>query len=312
VGASADPVDRLLALDAAVGRGDARDAARMADEAVRAGPFGPTAAAVERAIARFPDEAVLGDHLLELHRRFKDWTGFDATWRRLVARFPRRPELHFAAGRALEERGKACAAIRAYGRCARYDPDDLDAVIRISHVFRDAGRPFLARRRLRYALARHRDAPSLYAALAYAYVESGRHDRAITAFQAAVALEPADSPYLEELGVALLVVERWKRAAATAVKALRVRPEREKGWTVYAVAHRHLGNDAQAEKGYRNAVKYAREPGRARGNLGLFLAGRPGSAAEARDHLEAALDAHPEWDAVSEALSSLPPRGHDR
>jgi Tfp pilus assembly protein PilF len=125
----------------------------------------------------------------------------------------------------------------------------------------------------------------------------------VAAFYRAVALDPQESPYLDELGIALLVAERWKEAAATAVRSLRRHPEREKAWTVYAVAHRRLGNDDQAEKGYRAAVRHARDPSRARGNLGLFLAEK-GRADEAREHLGAALDAHPDWDAVREAFES--------
>jgi len=305
VGATGAGLEKVVALESAVDRRDSAAAVAAADEAVRSGPFGPTAAAVRRALAAFPREPRLGDLLLELHLRFKDWEGFDASFGDLRRRFPTRPELQYLAGKAFEVRGNACAAIRAYGRCARLDPDDLDAVVRIAHVFRDRGRPFLARRRLRRAIARHPDAPSLHATMAYAYVEDGQHAKAVSAFQEAVSLEPQDSPYLEELGVALLVAERWKRAAATAVKAIRARPGREKAWTVYAVAHRHLGNDDHAERGYRNAVRYARDPGRAQGNLGLFLSKRAGFADEARGYLRAALEAHPDWDSVRDALDDL-------
>jgi tetratricopeptide (TPR) repeat protein len=293
------------AVDAAVAAGDAQAAMRAAEDLVRAGPFASSAAAIERAIERFPRAAHLATLLLELHLRFRDWQGFDAAFRRFVERFPTRGELHFVAGKAFQERGKPCAAIRAYGRAARLDPDDLDSVARVAHVFRDEGRPYLARRGLRRALARHPDAANLHAAMGYSYVEDGQAPKAAACFYKAVALDPVESPYLDELGVALLVAERWRDAASIAVRSLRAHPEREKAWTVYAVAHRRLGHARQAEQGYRSAVRFASDPSRARGNLGLFLASRPEAVAEAREHLRAALDEHPEWDAVREALEGL-------
>ncbi len=75
------------------------------------------------------------------------------------------------------------------------------------------------------------------------------------------------------------------------------------------MAHRHLGSLDDAEKGYRNAVKAARQPTRARGNLGLFLASRrkdaPAKLGEAKTHLHAALLAHPEWHEVESAYEAL-------
>jgi tetratricopeptide (TPR) repeat protein len=296
-----DPLDRALS--------DGRRAAALeaAEDLVRAGPFAATRDALERAAARFPDEPRLAALRIELHARFLDWDGLDAVLPSLHARFPDRGEVAFAAGRALEARGQACAAIRAYGRAARLDPDDVDAVARVAKVFRARGRPFLARRRLRRGLARHPDAAPLHAQMAYAYVEDGQTAKAVAAFQRAVALDPEESPWLDELGVALLLAERWKAAASAAVRSIRARPGREKPWTVYAVAHRRLGNDEQAEKGYRAAVRHAREPGRARGNLGLFLAAKSPPHPEAREHLTAAAEAHPDWEEVVAALERLGP-----
>jgi Tfp pilus assembly protein PilF len=307
VSESSIAIEKVVALEQATARGDLGAVVAAADDAVRGGPPGSTETALRRAIERFPKEARLGVLLLDLQRRTKDWAGLDATLPGLLARFSSRSEVHFGAGKALEARGLACAAIRAYGRAARLDPDDIDPVACIARVFRSRGRPFLARRRLRRAIVRHPDAAPLHAAMGYSYVEDGQTKKAVAAFHRAVALEPDESPYLEELGVALLVDERWREAAATAVRTLRARPEREKAWTVYAVAHRHLGNAEQAEKGYRNALKFARDPGRARGNLGLFLASRDDVPAEARGHLQAALDAHPDWEAVRKAIDRLPP-----
>lgn len=163
-----------------------------------------------------------------------------------------------------------CEAIRAYGRATRRDPTDLEPAQRIARLFRARGRPFLARRNLRRALIHHPDAAVLHGTLGYAYIDDGQYPKAVASFTRAAELEPDDSPWLDDLGGALLLAERWKDAAAAAVKSLKKKQQNERAWTVYAVAHRHLGSLDDAEKGYRNAVKAARQPTRARGNLGLF------------------------------------------
>ncbi len=289
-----DPRAALLAADA-LARGDNRVAAQ---------------ACLETAVAAFPDEPAFLTRLLELLLRWRDWPRFDPALAAGLARFPGSEELHFLGGRGHEERGRACAAIRAFGKASRLAPDDVEPVQRIARLLRARGRPFLARRRLRRALRRHPDTAALHAGLGYAYVDDGQHAKAVASLERAVRLDPDDSPYLDDLGGALLLAERWRDAAVVAVRSLKTRGGTEKAWTAFAVAHRHLGDLSRAERGYRSAVKAARDPSRAHGNLGLFLASRGVTspvASEAAEHLRAALDAHPDWEEVREALTALEP-----
>ena len=295
------------ALEEAVSRRDLTAALTAADDLTKEGFLSGTPA-LERAADAFPDEPRFALRALHLLLRARDWPRFDARLKAARARFPDSGDLHALEARGEEERGHACAAIRAYGRVVRLDPDDVETVIRIARLFREKKRPFLARRGLRRSLARHPDAAPLHGAMGYSYVQDGQFAKAVKSFRRADELEPDDAPWAEHLGGALLLLERWHDAAAVAVKSLEARRGTEKTWTVFAVAHRHLGHLDRAEKGYRAALKLARDPSRPRGNLGLFLAsqGSEGARAEeAIDHLRAALEEHPDWTEVQEALTRL-------
>lgn len=303
------PPDPDPVLEAALSKDDPSALVTAVDALLRRGTLASADHYLERAGRKFPDEPRIAVRRLEVQFRWKDWERFEEIAEEILKRFPERSELHLIVGQALEEQGRACEAIRAYGRAARRDPTDLEPAQRIARLFRAHKRPFLARRNLRRALLHHPDAAVLHGTLGYAYVDDEQYPKAVASFQRAIELDPEDSPWLDDLGGALLLAERWREAAATAVKSLKRRAQNERAWTAYAVAHRHLGNLADAEKGYRNAVKAAKHPTRAQGNLGLFLASRrkddTAALAEAKTQLYAALLAHPEWHEVEKAYEVL-------
>ncbi len=303
------PPDPDPALEAALAQDDPSVLVAAVDALLGRGTLAAADHYLEKAGRKYPGEVRIALRRLEVQFRWKDWERFEEIAAEILGRFPQRADLHLIVGQALEEQERVCEAIRAYGRAARRDPTDLEPAQRIARLFRTQGRPFLARRNLRRALLHHPDAAVLHGTLGYAYIDDGQYPKAVAAFRRAAELEPEESPWLDDLGGALLLAERWKDAAAAAVKSLKGRPNNERAWTVYAVAHRHLGNLPAAEKGYRNAVKAAKQPTRARGNLGLFLASRrkdePAALSEAKTHLHAALLAHPEWREVEAAYEGL-------
>ncbi len=303
------PPDPDPALEAALEKDDPSALVTAVDALLRRGTLASADHYLERAGRKYPNEPRIAVRRLEVQFRWKDWERFEEISNDILRRFPERSDLHLIVGQALEEQERVCEAIRSYGRAARRDPSDLEPAQRIARLFRARKRPFLARRNLRRALVHHPDAAVLHGTLGYAYVDDAQFPKAVACFKRAVELEPEDSPWLDDLGGALLLAERWKEAAAAAVRSLKGRAQNERAWTVYAVAHRHLGNLADAEKGYRNAVKASKRPTRARGNLGLFLASRrkddSAAVAEAKTHLHAALLAHPEWHEVETAYEGL-------
>jgi Tfp pilus assembly protein PilF len=178
-------------------------------------------------------------------------------------------------------------------------------VVRLSRVLRRAGRPDLAERAVRAALARHSDEATLHAALGYAFVESGRLGAAITAFRDAVRLEPEWSAYREDLATAFVLAERWRDAAEAAHAAVKAAPRSERGWTALATACSRLGQRDVADRAYQQALDVAADPSRTHGNYGLFLAGDAARLLEAARHLRTALEAHPDWSEVGAALAAL-------
>lgn len=263
---------------------------------------------LERGLVKFPGDPRIRVRLLEILLRWRDYDRFDEVATDSLARFPARPDLYTLVGHSRAEREETCAAIRAFGRAARLDPDDIESIQRVARLFRQWGRPFHARRFVRLHLKRHADVPALHAMLGFAYIDDEQFPKAVTSFRQAVDLEPDEPAYIDDLGGALLLAERWRDAAAIAVRSLKLRPANERAWTVFAVAHRHLGDLDKAEKGYRKAIEHSKDPARARGNLGLFLSSRrdrPELLTEAKAQLRTALLEHPEWIEVERAYESL-------
>ena len=262
---------------------------------------------LERGVLVFPRDPRLHVRLLEILLRWRDYDRFDEVAADAIARFPKRADLHTLIGHSKAEREETCAAIRAYGRAARLDVDDIESIQRVARLFRTRGRPFIARRFVRRHLARHPDVAALHATLGFSYVDDEQYGKAVASFKQAVDLEPDDSAYFDDWGGALLLAERWRDAAAVAVRSLKSRPNNERAWTVFAVAHRHLGNAESAEKGYRKAVEASKSPSRARGNLGLYLSSRKDRAdlvTESKVHLRFALLEHPDWSEVERAFEA--------
>jgi Tfp pilus assembly protein PilF len=102
-----------------------------------------------------------------------------------------------------------------------------------------------------------------------------------------------------------MLSERWKEAGQVAIESLRLRKQDERAWTVFAIANYRLGDFERAEQGYRNAVRAAKSPTRAKGNYGLFLAKRPERLLEAVRLLREAYEAHPDWNEVEARLAEI-------
>ena len=178
-------------------------------------------------------------------------------------------------------------------------------MLRQARAYRLARRVDDAVRVLTRAARRHGDAAPLQAALGYAYVQAEKPHRAAQCFERAIARQPDWHPYLNDLAGALMLCERWPEAARAATQSLKLRKHNERAWTVYAGAHYRLGEMEAAEQGYRNAIRSARDPSRAKGNFGLFLSNFPDRLLEAVRLLREAREAHPEWVEVQRKLDLL-------
>jgi Tfp pilus assembly protein PilF len=298
-------VTKPLPADAALERGDLAGVRAAVEVLFARGDDISVRHALAAAHRRWPRDEPLARRYLDTLRRLGDRAGIRALAWDVASTRLRSPDLHFALGTWAEEGGADAQAARAFARAARAAPDDAEPVVRLSRVFRRAGRPDLAEKTVRRALARLPDEAALHAALGYAFIEAGRPGAAIAAFRDAVRLQPDWSAYQEDLATAFVLGERWRDAAEAAHAAVKAAPRSERGWSALATACSRLGQRDVADRAYRQALEVAADPSRTQGNYGLFLAGDAARLLEAGRHLRAALEVHPDWDEVRAALAAL-------
>src|SRR5262245_7599239 len=105
-------------LESAVASRDATAARTAADALIRRHALAAAVVALEHAADAFPDDPGFATRLLDVLLRWREWDRFDTWSAKLAARFPTRGDLRFLVGRAAEDRGKTCRAIREYGRAS--------------------------------------------------------------------------------------------------------------------------------------------------------------------------------------------------
>ena len=289
----------------ALAGGRAHDALKIADQLAGDGHFADARTVLESSWHALPSEPRIAVRLLELHTRYHNWQAFDALAHEALQRHPDAGELHFAVGCGNELRGDWKRAENAFALASAQSPLESEPVLRRARVLRVSGRVDEAIEILRASIKRQPGVAPLHAALGYALINAGTAERAVQAFRKAHRIQPDWAPYLDDLAGALMLCEKWKDAIRTAAKSLERRKKNERAWTVYAICHQNLGDEVRADQGYRNALRSARDPSRAKGNYGLFLRSQPERLLEAVRYLRDAYDAHPAWHEVGEALQEL-------
>jgi len=300
-----EPSDLDRAFQEALAAGEASEILRISDDLQRQSRFAESRERLEAAWRALPSEPRIAERLLDLYRRYHNWRGFDAVAQEALDAHPASAELHFAAGRGHEARRAWQEAWEAFGRAAALAPEEVEPVLRQARAYRLAQRVDDAIRVLGKALRRHAGHAPLHAALGYAWIQKERPDKAVDCFRKARDRQPDWHPYLNDLAGALMLAERWLEAAQAAIESLRLRKRNERAWTVYAIANHRMGDPERAEQGYRNAVRAARDPGRAKGNYGLWLAKQPERLLEAVRLLREAHDVHPDWSEVEARLAAI-------
>jgi len=295
-------------LQAAVAQGEASEVLRIADELQRGGRFAEARDLLEKAWAALPSEPRIATRLLDILKRYHGWRRFDEIASAALDAHPGSSDLWFAVGCGVEVRRDWTAACEAFGKAAALAPDEVEPVLRMARMYRMEGQVTEAIRVLSQSLRRHPTVAPLHAGLGYAWIQEERPEKAVRCFRKALEYQPDWQPYLNDLAGALMLCERWREAAEAAMESLRERKRNERAWTVYAIANARLGDQARAEQGYRNAVRAAREPGRAKGNYGLFLSRNPERFLEAVRLLQEAREVHPDWDEVGNRLAQITKR----
>ncbi len=287
---------------------EARDVSgvlKAADELQQRGHSRSGEAWLRHAWRAFPDDARIAVRLLEMYLRYRAYEDFDALAEEAVAQHTDSSDLHYTIGCAHETRGRWEASAAAFGRVAEISPDEVEARLRQVRSLRILGAVKAAQKALKRAIKQHPDEAAFYAQMGYTHIEQQHPADAVKWFEKALQRQPDWQQYLDDHAGALMLCERWDEAARAAIRSLDLRKKNERAWTVYAIAHFKLGHEDRAEQGYVNAIRAAKQPSRAKGNFGLFLAKQPGRMLEAIRMLKAAYAAHPDWAEVGEALERL-------
>jgi predicted O-linked N-acetylglucosamine transferase (SPINDLY family) len=235
-----------LGAAAALGRGDARGARRLAEAACALAPADADCLALA-ARAR----AALGDA-----------GAAEATLRRAVRAAPAEPGLRTELGALLQDRGDAEGAAAEYARAAEAVPDAA-AFLNLGSALRQAGRAEDAVAALRRGLALAPWDADLWFNLGNALHALGRAEEAAEAFRAALA-RGAGAPAWTNLGAALAARRRPAEAAAALRRALALAPSDALAWTNLA--------DAEQDRGrFEAALAHLRRAHRARPDPGLAV-----------------------------------------
>jgi len=299
------PAALAAAYEDALTKRDVAELLKATAELQKSGSFRHCEQWLQQAWEAVPDEPRFAVRMLEIYLRYRSWPEFDSVEKEAVTRHADAWDLHYVIGCSHEARGEWAEAAEAFAEAWKLNPDETEPVLRQVRALRIQGLATDAIGVLKRALKKHDDMAPLQAAMGYALIDVRKPGEAVAYFQRALDRQPDWQPYLDDLAGALMLSERWREAAAAAIRSLEQRKANERAWTVYASAYRNMGDDKRAEQGYRNAIRAAKNPSRAKGNFGLFLASRPERMLEAARMLKEAYRQHPDWHEVGAALDLL-------
>ncbi|MEV0896705.1 tetratricopeptide repeat protein [Actinoplanes sp. NPDC049802] len=165
-------------------------------------------------------------------------------------------------------RGEPAAAAELLGPLLAADPDDVAALVLMTHAQLALKRPGLADELARRAVEHAPDWPDALAALSRVHTELGRHDEAIAAARAAADRQP-ENPYRHNrLAWALLEEGRHPVEAEHAAReAVRLDPQEADFRITYAMVMKQLNLTERARQALRDALGLAPDHAVARHEL---------------------------------------------
>jgi len=262
-------------------------------------------AAVEAALARWPDDAVLWEQLGDLKQEQGDHAGALAAAQRALGRLPSSTECWLLKGLLLAQEEKYEEAFTAFGRVVALDPqavwarhnialclqkldrrDEAVAEFKRTLALRpDYGTGWLALGQLYEEMGRTNDAQQCFdtaltnrinqaddlTALARFCVMRGRFDLAATNYAAAVALRPLDPGLRLESGRALVALGRLEEALREYATAVELDSNQVQAHVQLGITLGRLRKPDLAEKEFRDALRLDPNLVDTRVNLGVAL-----------------------------------------
>ncbi len=165
--------------------------------------------ACERALGLAPDALAPLRLLAWLVFEAGDPDAAQVLCRRALARHPRDVEALHLLGKILKATGASAAARRVLADCAAIAGDDPDVLTTLGAVCLDAGDAVEASERLERAVERGARSAGVWDNLGLAYRARGDHERALSAFEKAVAADPGLTPALANLVHARRYLCEW-------------------------------------------------------------------------------------------------------
>ncbi|MEW6324073.1 MAG: tetratricopeptide repeat protein [Nitrospirota bacterium] len=159
--------------------------------------------------------------------------------------------------RALEQSGEPLEAGRVLQRVIQAHPEHP---LVISRQMQDAVTAGDVVRAILYAerLAQHAPSFLAYRTLGDLYALNGDSQKAIPAYQRALALNPRDMPAIAGLGSLWEHQAQWEQAIETYRQGLRHHPAAANLWFRAGRAHEQAGQLQQAEEAYQRVIQYDR------------------------------------------------------
>ena len=262
-------------------------------------------AVCESAIARFPDDPLLHQHLAELKQTAGDHTGAAAEAQRSLDLLPSNPEARLLLGLELAQQQKYDEASRAFHEVFRLNSQDVWARQNFAICLQKLGRKEDAVREFKQALAIKPRFGLAWLGLGQLYEEMGKTNDAAGCYEKALAnpihradelttlarfcqsrkwfaaagtnyleaikLSPSDSKLRVEAGQALATSGRHTEAAECFTEACQLSPNWGEAHFLCGLEFGRLGQPGNAEQEFRNAMKLMPDVVEARLNLGISL-----------------------------------------
>jgi len=281
------------------------DAARKLPPPNSAVSLGGAQSAVEAALARWPDDAVLWEQLAEIKQARADYPGAVAAVQRSLDKVPASAACWLLYGILLAQEDKYQEAVAPFQRVFALDPQAVWARHNLALCLEKLGRPDQAVIQFKRALALKPDYGTSWLALGQLYEEMGRTNDAeqcytaaltnrvnqaddlatlarfcvsrrrfglaVTNFAAAIELNPSDPGLRMEAGRALAALGRQDDAARQYQSAVDLAPDQPQPHMQLAVALGRLGKPALAEPEFRQALRLDPTLIDARVDLGIAL-----------------------------------------
>ncbi len=179
---------------------------------------------------------------------------------------------HNLIGLIRADEGDAKAATEEYRAALALDPAFIPARVNLGNALLKAGD--LAAARTEYAEVRRLDPKNVFASEGFAEIAlaEGKTDEAVAIYLQAADASPVDPRYPTKAGRILLNIGRTDEGVAQLTRALELDPGYLPAFAELAAMHLAKGDNAAAERIYRNAADYAPEDTDAQASHGRMLA----------------------------------------